>query len=77
MVSAGNERNLNEIIKIDEVQVENHLGEMVRGTVQETLNARPDAEAKKFVPGEALRADGGPDRHPGGSLYPQAAYPGR
>jgi hypothetical protein len=43
--SAAAEKTLNRIIKIDEGQVRQHLGEMVRSTVEETLNAMLDAEA--------------------------------
>jgi len=43
--SANAEKNLSNVIKIDEAQVEQHLGEMVRSTVEETLNAMLDAEA--------------------------------
>ncbi len=40
--------NLNKIIKIDEAQIRNHLGEMVRSTVEETLNDMLDAEADQL-----------------------------
>jgi hypothetical protein len=43
--SAAAEKNLSQIIKIDEGQVQQHLGEMARSTVEETLNAMLDAEA--------------------------------
>ena len=43
--SAAAEKNLSQIIKIDEGQVQQHLGEMVRSTVEETLNAMLDVEA--------------------------------
>jgi transposase-like protein len=43
--SAPAEKNLSQIIKIDEGQIQQHLGEMVRSTVEETLNAMLDAEA--------------------------------
>ena len=43
--SATTQKNLSPIIKIDEGQVQQHLGEMVRSTVEETLNAMLDAEA--------------------------------
>jgi transposase-like protein len=33
------------IIEINEEKIKNHLGEFVRGTVEETLNAMLDAEA--------------------------------
>jgi transposase-like protein len=43
--SAAGEKNLSQIIRIDEGQVQQHLGEMVRSTVEETLNAMLDVEA--------------------------------
>jgi len=43
--SAATEKNLSQVIKIDEGQIQQHLGEMVRSTVEETLNAMLDAEA--------------------------------
>ena len=43
--SAPAEKNLNNVIKIDQAQVQQHLGRMVRSTVEETLNAMLDAEA--------------------------------
>ena len=36
------------IIQIDEEQVKDHLGEIVRGTVEETLNALLDEEAARL-----------------------------
>jgi putative transposase len=38
-------RKMGKIIQIDEAGVKDHLGEIVKGTVQETLNAMLDAEA--------------------------------
>ena len=43
--STESEKNLNNVIKIDRAQIQNHLDQMVRGTVEETLNAMLDAEA--------------------------------
>jgi transposase-like protein len=43
--STTEEKNLSQVIKIDEAQVQQHLGELVRSTVEETLNAMLDAEA--------------------------------
>ena len=37
------------IIQIDEEQVRDHLGEIVRGTVQETLNTLLDEEAERSL----------------------------
>lgn len=42
-------RPLNKVIRIDEREVRGHLDKMVRGTVEETLNALLDAEAEKGV----------------------------
>ncbi len=47
--STGTEKN---IIKIDEAMVKNHLNEIVRGTVEETLNSMLDAEADALVKAE-------------------------
>ena len=38
-------KTLGKVIHIDEAQIQDHLGELVRGTVEETLNAMLDAEA--------------------------------
>ena len=39
---------LEKVIQIDEAQVQRHLGEIVRGTVEETLNAMLEAEAEQL-----------------------------
>jgi transposase-like protein len=39
---------MGEVIKIDEARIKDHLGEMVRGTVEEALNALLDAEADRL-----------------------------
>ncbi len=46
--SAPAEQKLSNVIKIDEGQVRQHLGEMVRSTVEETLNGLLDAEADQL-----------------------------
>jgi transposase-like protein len=38
---------MGQVIQIDEARIRDHLGEMVRGTVEETLNAMLDAEADR------------------------------
>jgi len=43
-----NSKNLNKVIQIDEDQIKDHLGELVRGTVEETLNNLLDAEADQL-----------------------------
>jgi transposase-like protein len=39
---------LNKVIEIDEAKIQEHLGEVVRGTVEETLNGLLDAEADRL-----------------------------
>ena len=46
--SVGTEKNLNQVIKIDQARIKSHLGEMVRDTVEETLNVMLDAEADRL-----------------------------
>ncbi len=41
-------RALDKVIRIDEAQVQAHLSEMVRSSVEETLNALLDAEADRL-----------------------------
>jgi hypothetical protein len=43
-----NETPMGEVIRIDEGRIRDHLGEMVRGTVEEALNAMLDAEADRL-----------------------------
>ena len=40
----SDENPMGQVIQIDEARIRDHLGEMVRGTVEETLNAMLDAE---------------------------------
>ena len=44
--------NMGKVIKIDETKIQDHLGELVRGTVEETLNKMLDAEADQFCNAE-------------------------
>ena len=46
--SAESDKNLSNVIKINEAQIENHLGRMVRSTVEETLNQMLEAEANQL-----------------------------
>jgi putative transposase len=41
-------RPMGQVIQIDEARIRDHLGEMVRGTVEEALNAMLDAEAERL-----------------------------
>jgi len=42
------QRPMGQVIQIDEARIRDHLGEMVRGTVEEALNAMLDAEADRL-----------------------------
>ena len=43
---------LGKVIRIDDERIQDHLGKVVRGTVEETLNALLDAEADRLVGAE-------------------------
>lgn len=47
-LSTESAKNLSNVIEINETQIQDHLGEMVRSTVEETLNAMLDAEADQL-----------------------------
>ena len=52
--------------QIDEARIRDHLGEMVRGTVEETLNALLDAEADRLCgAGRYERSQGWQDTRAG------------
>ena len=44
----SDEKPMGQVIQIDEARIRDHIGEMVRGTVEETLNAMLDAEADQL-----------------------------
>jgi putative transposase len=44
----SDETPMGQVIQIDEARIRDHLGEMVRGTVEDTLNALLDAEADRL-----------------------------
>jgi hypothetical protein len=52
----GEVPKLSQVIQIDEGKIQEHLGEVVRSTVEETLNALLDAEADpSATSGERVR----------------------
>ena len=55
---------------IQKGKIQEHLGEVVRSTVEETLNARWDAEADRLC--RAVRTDRGAERYTG-RILPAAA----
>jgi hypothetical protein len=62
----GEAPKLSQVIQIDEGKIQEHLGEVVRSTVEETLNAMLDAGPS--VPSRAVRKDGGAEGYAGGML---------
>lgn len=50
--STESEKDLNNVIKIDPRRIRNHLDQMVRGTVEETLNSMLDAQADQLCNAE-------------------------
>lgn len=53
-------KTLGKVVSIDEARIQDHLGELVRGTVEDTLNAMLDAEADAMC--GAQRYERSPDR---------------
>ncbi len=51
---------IGQVVHIDDSRIQDHLGELVRGTVEETLNAMLDAEADAMC--GAQRYERSPDR---------------
>ncbi len=59
-------KTMGEVIQIDEGRIRDHLGEMVRGTVEEALNAMLDAEADQLCGAERYeRSEGRQDTRAG------------
>ena len=46
--SAGRTRNLSKVVRIDEAKIGDHVNQVVRSTVEETLNGLLDAEAERL-----------------------------
>jgi hypothetical protein len=44
----SDEKSMGQVIQIDEARIRDHLGEMVRGTVEETLNAMLEVVSRIF-----------------------------
>ena len=52
----SDEKPMGQVIQFDEARIRDHLGEMVRGTVEETLNAMLDARQTSFVAPDVTNA---------------------
>ena len=68
---------LGNVISIDDDRIKSHLDRVVRGTVEETLNALLDAEGGSPLQCAAIRAQRGASRHARRSLRAQPADQGR
>ena len=59
-------KQMGQVIQIDEARIKDHLGEMVRGTIEEARNAMLDAEADQLCgTGRYERAEGRRDTRAG------------
>jgi putative transposase len=66
MSNDSTQKSQGNIIQINEEQIKDHLGEMVRGTVEETLNAMLEKEAEHLVCAERYeRTEGRKDTRAG------------
>jgi putative transposase len=57
----SDKKTMGQVIQIDEARIRDHLGEMVRGTVEETLNAMLDTEADQLCGAQRVNL---PERAP-------------
>lgn len=58
--------SMGQVLRIDEARIKDHLGEMVRGTVEEALNAMLDVEADRLCgAGRYERSEGRQDTRAG------------
>ena len=67
----GEVPKLSQVIQIDEAKIQEHLGEVVRRTVEKTLNAHAGRRGRPSLPGQAVRTDRSPQGH--ASRIPPAA----
>lgn len=66
MTDDGKNDDMGQVVRIDEARIKDHLGEMVRGTVEEALNAMLDAEADRLCgAGRYERSEGRTDTRAG------------
>ena len=69
---------MGQVIQIDEARIRDHLGEMVRGTVEEILNALLDAEADRLCgAGRYERSQGRQDTGPAATNARCIPWPGK
>ncbi len=59
MTGKKKDGNMGQVIQIDDARIRDHLGEIVRGTVEGTLNTMLDAEADRLCGAERYERTGG------------------
>ncbi len=69
--------NFEGVIKIEEEKIRSHVDQVVRETVEQTLNGLLQAEADELCGGQALRALARATRHALRALRSQVAHSGR
>src|ERR1700748_2833182 len=62
----SDEKPMGQVIQIDEARIRDHLGEMVRGTVEETLTSMLDAEADQLCGAGRYERSEAPQGHRAG-----------
>ncbi len=67
-------KNVGKVIQIDEDQIRKHLGELVRGSVEETLNKLLDAEADKLCNAARYERTAARLRHVAGTRWGTRRY---
>ena len=55
-MTEDSKKTLGNVVSIDEGRIQDHLGELMRGTVEETLNGMLDAEAAPYAELSAMSA---------------------
>ncbi len=70
----SDEKPMGQVIQIDEARIRDHLGEMVRGTVEETLNAMLDAETDQLCDGSRRATPPSLIQHRPGQLLLQPLF---
>ena len=67
-MTEDSKKTLGNVVQIDEKRIHDHLGELVRGAVEETLNGLLDAEADALCGAQRY------ERSPDGTHYRAGSY---
>ena len=72
--SAEEVKDFGEIVKIDEEKIQSHLDTVIRGTVEETLNALLEEEAKALCNAARYERKGSKAQDAGRGLLPGRSF---